>query len=75
MNSFDAVRAKPIWKSKTAWLNAAVLAATAVVEVSSVPVPGVDPKTMLMAVAVANLVLRVLTKKPVRLTSEPPHYR
>lgn len=65
----DLALPKWVLKSWTIILNALVLLATIVVEFSSFgPDLGVDPKHVVMALAVANFVLRFKTERPVTLS-------
>jgi hypothetical protein len=58
---------KPIWYSKTFWFNLLSGVAALVVELASVPDLGLDPKSVIVALAVANMVLRYTTSQPVSL--------
>jgi hypothetical protein len=64
--------AKPLWKSKTLWTNLLVALAAMLVELSAVPDLGVDPKWVIVALAVVNAGLRLLTTQPVAVSPPEP---
>lgn len=65
------MRAKPIWHSKTFWVNLLMGLAALLSEVSNVLPDLLDPKWILFGLAVINLVLRLLTDQPVYVKNDP----
>lgn len=65
------VAAKSIFKSKTFWFNLLTALGAILVEVSNVlPDLSMDPKWVLMGVALINIVLRYITTQPVVITKD-----
>lgn len=57
---------KPIWQSKTVWLNAIALALS-VVWPSGAAMVQSNPEASMLVVTVLNVILRLVTKQPVSL--------
>lgn len=57
--------AKNILESKTFWLNALTLVAAILVELSTIELPGIDPKWVIMALTIVNIIIRLYTTQPV----------
>ncbi len=58
--------AKPIWQSKTFWLNVFAIA----LAISSILDPtlfGIDPKVLVLITGILNILVRFLTNGPVSL--------
>lgn len=61
---------KPWWQSATIWVNVAGAVAAWLLENSDVlGSAGIDPAAQMAILAVANIVVRFKTRRPVTLTS------
>lgn len=69
--------AKPIWHSKTFWFNVLSGVAVVLAEVSTLlPDLGIETKWLLFAVALINIILRIMTTQPVQMSpADPPPLR
>jgi hypothetical protein len=60
---------KPIWQSKTFWLNVLVIAA-AILAITDPTLIPIDPKWLVWMTGVLNILVRFLTNEPVSLTGK-----
>ncbi|MEZ4728851.1 MAG: hypothetical protein R3E79_17095 [Caldilineaceae bacterium] len=66
-NPVTTPTAKPIWQSKTLWLNMLSIA-LAVLAITEPGMLGLDPKMLLWITGILNILLRFVTNGPVSLT-------
>lgn len=65
--SIRAPASKPIWQSKTFWLNVITIS-LAILSITEPAFIHVDAKTLMWITGILNILLRFLTHEPVSLT-------
>jgi hypothetical protein len=60
---------KPIWQSKTFWLNVLMIGA-AILAITDPTLIPIDPKWLVWMTGVLNILVRFLTNEPVSLTGK-----